>query len=82
VAWRPRASEPAVPPAGMLECACRPKNTRVFKNHFPKSDPVSAQAVALGGQPLKRKTVVAAVEGDLRSGFWGRTAVMLIEAPS
>jgi hypothetical protein len=35
----------------------------VFGEQFLKSDPVSAQAVALGGDPLKRKTGIALIEG-------------------
>jgi hypothetical protein len=63
----------------MTEQRSRTVKTRVFKNHFPKSDPVSAQAVALGGNPLKRETAVTGREGDRRPGFWGRTAVMFME---
>jgi hypothetical protein len=52
---------------------------RWSRKNFPKSDPVSGQAVAFGGNPLKRKTGMVGEEVDLGSGFWGRTAVMFIE---
>jgi hypothetical protein len=54
-------------PAGIVQSQCRPRKTQVFKTDFPKSDPVSRQAVALGGNPLKRKTGMVGEEGD-RSG--------------
>ena len=40
----------------------------VSGRQFLKSDPASAQAVALGGDPLKRKTGMAGGEGDGRAG--------------
>jgi len=40
----------------------------VSGKHFLKSTPVSAQAVALGGGPLKKRTVMASEEGDGRGG--------------
>jgi len=54
----------SIPPTGILESYRTPRKTLVSKTHFPKSDPVSAQAVALGGRPLKKETVVAGEEGD------------------
>lgn len=32
-----------------------PKEVQGLKIHFPKSDPVSAQTLPLGGHPLKKK---------------------------
>ena len=48
--------------------AVLPEKTVVSGKHFPKSTPVSAQAVALGGYPLKRRTGMAGEEGDGRGG--------------
>jgi len=45
--------------SGSLSC---PRKTSVSGNHFHKSTPVSVQAVALGGQPLKRRTGIAGGE--------------------
>lgn len=53
-----------VPPAGVIESAFHSEKAWVSENHFPKSDLGSAQAVALGGNSMKRKTAVAGVEGD------------------
>jgi hypothetical protein len=64
-----RTGEEAVvgSPAGIVDSQCRPRNQWVSESHFPKSDPVSGQAVALGGNPLKRKTGMVGEEVD-RSG--------------
>jgi len=40
----------------------------VFGRQFPQSTPVSVQAVALGGDPLKKRTAMAGEEGDGRGG--------------
>jgi hypothetical protein len=37
---------------------------QVLKIDFPKTDPVSGQAVALGGRPLKRRTRLPGREGE------------------
>jgi len=58
------AEKKSVPPAGIVESQFRPRNQWVSESHFPQSDPVSTQAVALGGSPLKRKTGLAGDEVD------------------
>ena len=59
-----RTGEEAVvgSPAGIIDSQCRPREKQVFKTDFPKSDPVSRQAVALGDRSLKRKTGMAGEE--------------------
>jgi hypothetical protein len=39
----------------------------VFGRHFLESTPVSAQAVALGGDPLKKRAGMSGEEGDGRA---------------
>lgn len=42
-------------PHGIGECYSIPTESQVLKIHFPKSAPVSAQTIPLGGHPLKKK---------------------------
>ena len=60
--WKGRRK--SAPPARIVESLFRPSNQGVSESHFPQSDPASGQAVALGGQPLKRQTGMAGEEGD------------------
>ena len=53
-----------VPPAGIVQSLFSRRKTSVSESHFPKSDPVSGQAVALGENLLKRRTGVAGEEVD------------------
>jgi hypothetical protein len=46
---RPHRSLGCRSPAGIVDSQCRPRNQWVSERHFPKSDPVSRQAVARGG---------------------------------
>jgi len=59
-----QVTQKPVPPAGIVDWQCRPRNKCVSERHFPKSDPVSGQAVALGENPLIRKTGSAGEEVD------------------
>jgi len=57
--------------------AVLPEKTVGFGRHFPKSTHVSAEAVALGGSPLKKRTWMAGEEVEYAAG--GRTGP---QAPS
>ena len=57
-----------IPPAGVHGLRSCSKKTVVFGRHFHKSTHVSVQAVALGGNPLKRKTGMAGEEVDFGGG--------------
>jgi hypothetical protein len=54
----------SIPSTGIVDSLFRPRKTVVFGRHFLKSTHVSAQAVAFGGNPLKRKTGMAGEQVD------------------
>jgi hypothetical protein len=62
----------SLPPAGIIGSLSFPRKTTVFGGLVPKSYPVSAQAVALGGDPLGNETATVAAEDEHRSEAQGR----------
>jgi integrase len=62
----------SIPSTGISGSLSFPRKTVVFEGLVPKSYPVSAQAVALGGDPLGNETATAAVEDENRSEAKGR----------
>jgi hypothetical protein len=63
-----------VPSTGIRGSRSRPRKMVVSGRHSPQSTPVSAQAVALDGNPLKRRTGMAGEEVDGTHGLVGLSA--------